>query len=65
VHKHGHFEKGIPASKMALNKMGLWGRNGQIHDFIRVIETIRFFRDLILVDASEMNNIVGFFYISL
>jgi hypothetical protein len=32
--------------------------------FTSAIEISRFFRDLILVDASEMNNTVGFFFIS-
>jgi hypothetical protein len=35
-------------------------RNGQNHGFARAIEIPRFFRDLIFVDASEMNNTVGF-----
>ena len=30
----------------------------------RAIEISRFFRDLILMDASEMNDIVGFIFIS-
>jgi heme/copper-type cytochrome/quinol oxidase subunit 4 len=38
--------------------------NGQHHGFARAIEISRFFRDLILVDASEMNNSVGFIFIS-
>jgi hypothetical protein len=39
-------------------------RNGQNHGFARAIEISRFFRDLILVEASEMNNTVGFIFIS-
>ena len=39
-------------------------RNGQNHGFARAIEISRFFRDLILVDASEMNNAVGFIFTS-
>ena len=35
--------------------------NGQNHVFARAIE-IMFFRDLILADASEMNNTVGFIF---
>jgi hypothetical protein len=38
--------------------------NGQNHGFARAIEISRFFRDLILVEASEMNNTVGFIFIS-
>ncbi len=38
--------------------------NGQHHDFARVIEISRFFRDLILVDPSEMNYNVGFIFLS-
>ncbi len=38
--------------------------NGQKHGFARAIEISRFFRDLILADASEMNNTVGFIFIS-
>jgi hypothetical protein len=37
---------------------------GQNHGFARAIEISRFFRDLILVDASEMNNAVGFIFTS-
>ena len=39
-------------------------RNGQNHGFARAIEISRFFRDLILLDVSEMNNTVGFIFIS-
>ena len=39
-------------------------RNGQINAFARAIEISRFFRDLILMDASEMNDIVRFIFIS-
>jgi hypothetical protein len=38
--------------------------NGQKHGFARAIEISRSFRDLILADASEMNNTVGFIFIS-
>jgi hypothetical protein len=37
---------------------------GQNHGFARAIEISRFFRELILVDASEMNNTAGFIFIS-
>ncbi len=39
-------------------------RNGQNHGFAPAIEISRFFRDLILVEASEMNNTVGFIFMS-
>ena len=39
-------------------------QNGQNHGFARAIEISRFFRDLIIVEASEMNNTVGFIFIS-
>jgi hypothetical protein len=39
-------------------------RNGKNHGFARAIEISRFFRDLIFVDASEMNDTVGFIFIS-
>ncbi len=38
--------------------------NGQNHGFARAIEISRFFLDLIIVDASEMNNTVGIIFIS-
>ena len=42
----------------------LYVDNGQNHGFARAIEISRFFLDLILVEASEMNNTVGFIFIS-
>jgi hypothetical protein len=38
--------------------------NGQNHGFARAIQISRFFPDLILVDASEINNSAGFIFIS-
>ncbi len=38
--------------------------HGQNHGFARAIEISSFFLDLILVEASEMNNTVGFIFIS-
>ncbi len=38
--------------------------NGQNHGFARAIEISRFFPDLIFVDTSEINNSVGFTFIS-
>jgi hypothetical protein len=55
------YQKGQYERKERVNMLG---RNGQNHGFARAIEISRFFRDLILVDASGMNNTVGFIFIS-